>query len=158
MHKPITTLRRALTNIKDKDKPKDRQGSSIQDQMLRLLGYLHWWNLLKPKHASDQTQTSDGRWWRQQSHSWTQFTEETWNRQGLWDRYYVFYTLQTTINAGLTLESWFTNLEQTVVFSLGQFWLGKAGKVWKWSENTSSCFVGFCRGSRVTWALGMVCF
>ena len=35
--------------------------------------------------------------------------------------------------------------------------LGKAGKVWKWSENIS-CFVGFCRGSRVTWALGMVCF
>ena len=26
-HKPITTLRRVLTNIKDKDKPKDRQGA-----------------------------------------------------------------------------------------------------------------------------------
>ena len=36
----------------------------------------------------------------------------------------------------LTLESWFNKLEQTpVVFSLGQFWLGKAGKVWKCSEN-----------------------
>ena len=25
-HKPITTLRRLLTNVKDKDKPEDRQG------------------------------------------------------------------------------------------------------------------------------------
>ena len=41
-HKPITTLRRLLTNVKDKDKPEDRQGSSIQDQMLRLPAFLHW--------------------------------------------------------------------------------------------------------------------
>ena len=26
-HKPITTLRRLLTNVKDKDKPEDRQGA-----------------------------------------------------------------------------------------------------------------------------------
>ena len=26
-HKPITTLRRLLTNVKDKDKPQDRQGA-----------------------------------------------------------------------------------------------------------------------------------
>ena len=41
-HKPITTLRRLLTNVKDKDKPEDRQGSSIQDQILRLPAFLHW--------------------------------------------------------------------------------------------------------------------
>ena len=41
-HKLITTLRRLLTNVKDKDKPEDRQGSSIQDQMLRLPAFLHW--------------------------------------------------------------------------------------------------------------------
>ena len=36
-HKPITTLRRLLTNVRDKDKPEHRQ-----DQMLRLPGFLHW--------------------------------------------------------------------------------------------------------------------
>ena len=29
-HKPITTLRRLLTNVMDKDKPGDRQGAVIQ--------------------------------------------------------------------------------------------------------------------------------
>jgi len=28
-HKPITTLRQLLTNVKDKDEPSDRQGSSL---------------------------------------------------------------------------------------------------------------------------------
>ena len=43
-HKPISTLLRLLTNVKDRDKPEDRHGtgSSIQNQMLRLPGYLHW--------------------------------------------------------------------------------------------------------------------
>ena len=41
-HKPITTLRQLLTNVKDKDEPNDRPRSSIQDQMLRLPGLLHW--------------------------------------------------------------------------------------------------------------------
>ena len=51
-------------------------------------------------------------------------------------------TYSTDYYQRLTLESWFTNLEQTpVVFSLGQFWLGKAEKVWKCSENTSSCLI-----------------
>ena len=38
-HKPITTIRRLLTNVRDKDRGKT--GSSIQDQMLRLPGFLH---------------------------------------------------------------------------------------------------------------------
>ena len=41
-HKPITTLRRLLTNVKDKDKTGGQTGSSIQDQMPRLPGFLHW--------------------------------------------------------------------------------------------------------------------
>ena len=65
-------------------------------------------------------------------------------------------TYSTDYYQRLTLERWFTNLEQTVVFSLGQFCLGKAGKVWKCSENTSFFFFRFL--SRVTWALGMVYF
>ena len=42
-HKPITTLRQLLINVKDKDEPNDRQGAVyIQDQMLRLPGHLYW--------------------------------------------------------------------------------------------------------------------
>ena len=43
-HKPITTLRQLLTNVKDKDEPNDRRqtGSSIQDQIFRLPGHLYW--------------------------------------------------------------------------------------------------------------------
>ena len=42
-HKPIfiTTLRRLLTNVKDKDKTGGQTGSTIQDQMPRLPGFLH---------------------------------------------------------------------------------------------------------------------
>ena len=92
-HKPITTLRRLLTNVKDKDKPED---SSIQDQMLRLPGFLDWWNLQKPKHVTDQTQTRDEEWWRQQSHCWAPFKDETSNWLGLYDVYNVFYRLLST--------------------------------------------------------------
>ena len=41
-HKSITTLRRLPTNVKDKDKTGGQTGSSIQDQMPRLPGFLHW--------------------------------------------------------------------------------------------------------------------
>ena len=37
-------------------------GSSIQDQMLRLPGFLHWLNWQKPKHATYRTQMSDEEW------------------------------------------------------------------------------------------------
>ena len=39
IHHPLNLL---LTNVKDKDKTEGQTGSSIQDQMLRLPGYLHW--------------------------------------------------------------------------------------------------------------------
>ena len=92
--KPITTLRRLLTNVQDKDK----------DPMLRLP--LHWWNWQKPWNATDPTQTSDEIWWRQQSHCWAPFTDETSNPLGLCHMYYVFYRLLSTTH-------WFINLEQT---------------------------------------------
>ena len=40
-HKPTTTLLHLLTNVKDRDEPSNRR-SSLQDQMLRLPGFLHW--------------------------------------------------------------------------------------------------------------------
>ena len=90
-HKPITTLRRLVTNVRDKDKPEHRQ-----DQMLQLPGFLHWWNRQKPKHATDRTQTSDEEWGRQQSHRWATFTDKTSNWLGLCDMYNVFYRLLST--------------------------------------------------------------
>ena len=40
-HKPITTLRQLLTNVKDKDEPKDRQGAVFTRSKLRLPGHLY---------------------------------------------------------------------------------------------------------------------
>ena len=67
--------------------------------MLRLPGLLHWWNRQKPKHATDQTKTSDEEWWRQQSHCWAPFTDKTSNWPGLWDMYNVFYRLLSLLHS-----------------------------------------------------------
>ena len=92
-HKPITSLRRLLTNCQGQRQTGGQTGSSKQDQMLRLPGLLHWWYRKKPKHMTDRTQTSDEKWWRQQSHCWAPFTDETSNWLGLCDMYTVFYIL-----------------------------------------------------------------
>ena len=47
-HKPITSLPRLLTNVKDKDRPEDRQGAVYKIKCCELPGYLHWWNRQKP--------------------------------------------------------------------------------------------------------------
>ena len=55
-HKPITTLRQLLTNVKDKDEPNDRQGAVYKikccDCQATYIGE-------KFKHTTDRTQTSD---------------------------------------------------------------------------------------------------
>ena len=61
-HKPITTLRQLLTNVKDRDEPKRQTRSSIQDQMLQLRGLLHWWDWQKSEHTTDWTQMGDEKW------------------------------------------------------------------------------------------------
>ena len=93
-HKPIITLRRLLTNVKDKDKPEDRQGAVYKIKCCNCqASYNHWWNRQKPKHATDWTQTHDKEWWHQQSHCWAPFKDETSNWLGLCDMYNVFYRL-----------------------------------------------------------------
>ena len=101
----ITTLRYLGTmasllglheTIKDENRPGGQTGSSIQDRMLRLPGFLYWWNWQKPKHATDWTQTRDKQWWRQQSHCWAPFTDDTSNWLGVCDMYKVFYRLLST--------------------------------------------------------------
>ena len=110
-HKPITTLRRLLTNVKDKTRLEDTEtGSSIRDQMLRLPGHLHWWDRQKPQHATDWTQTSDKKCSCQKSRCWTPFTDKSSHWLRLCWMHYVLYKLLATT---MTSESWFTNLEQT---------------------------------------------
>ena len=46
--------------------------------------------------STDQTQTHDKEWWRQQSHCWAPFTDETSNWLGLGHMYNVFYRLLST--------------------------------------------------------------
>ena len=41
-HKPITTSQRLLTNVKDKDKPEDRQGAVDKIKCCDCQAYLHW--------------------------------------------------------------------------------------------------------------------
>ena len=64
-------------------------------------------NLSTP--VTDRIQTSDEEWWRQQSHCWTPFTDETSNWLGLW----TCTTYSTDYYQRLALQSWVTNLEQT---------------------------------------------
>ena len=82
-HKPITTLRHLLTNVKDTDEPNSRQGACLQDQMLRLPSLLHRRDWHESQDQTDWTQTSDEKWWCQQSHCWTSSTHEPQYRLGL---------------------------------------------------------------------------
>ena len=82
-------------------------GSSLQDQILRLLGHLYRWD--RQKFTTDWTQTSNKKRWYQQSHYWAPFTNEPQNRLVLCQ----CITYSTNYYQRLTLESWFSNLEQT---------------------------------------------
>ena len=138
VHKPITTLRRVLTNITDKDKPKDRQGAVYKikccDFQASYIGETGRNLTTRLTEHNRATRNGDVNNHIAEHHSKTKHQID-------WDSA-TCITYSTDYYQRLTLESWFTNLEQTpVVFSLGQFWLGKAEKVWKCSENTSSCLI-----------------
>ena len=116
-HNPIITLRRLLTNVKGKDKPEDRRGAVYKIkccncQLLTLVAIGETGrNLIKP--ATDRTQTSDEEWWRQQSHCWTPFTDETSNWLGLCDMYYVFYRLQVH-GFGLSMDAFLKSVKKVL--------------------------------------------
>ena len=62
-HKPITTLRRLLTNVKDKDKPEDRQGAVYKIKCCDCqASYIRETGMQEPKHATERTQTRDVEW------------------------------------------------------------------------------------------------
>ena len=85
------TLRRLLMSRTKTNRRTEREPKGMQEQMLWLPGHLRRWNRQKPSRATDWTQTSDKKWWRHRSHCRTIFTDETSNRLGLCNMYYVFY-------------------------------------------------------------------
>ena len=108
-HKPITTLRQLLTNVKDKDKPEDRRGAVYK---------IKWCDC----QASYIAETSRILSTRQTEHKRAMRNGDVNNHiaehhlqtkhQIDWDSA-TCITYSTDYHQRLTLESWFTNLEQT---------------------------------------------
>ena len=107
--KPITTLRWLLTNVKDKDKPEDRQGAAYKikcwDSQASYIGETGRnlsTRLTKHKQA---TRNGDINNHIAEHHLQTKHQID-------WDSA-TCITYSTDYYQRLTLESWFTNLEQT---------------------------------------------
>ena len=108
-HKPITTLRRLLTNVKDKDKPEDRQGAvykikccDCQASYIGETGRNLSTRLTEHKRA---TRNGDVNNHIAEHHLKTKHQID-------WDSA-TCITYSTDYYQRLTLKSWFTNLEQT---------------------------------------------
>ena len=108
-HKPITTLRRLLTNVKGKDKPEDRQEAvykikccDCQASYIGKTGRNLSTRLTEHKRATRNGDVNN------------QIAEHQ-----LQTKYHIdwdsatFITYSTDYYQRLTLESWFTNLDQT---------------------------------------------
>ena len=108
-HKPITTLRRLLTNVKDKDKPEDRQGAvykikcyDCQASYIGETGRNLSTRLTEHKRA---TKNGDVNNHIAEHHLRTKHQID-------WDSA-TCITYSTDYYQLLTVESWFTNLDQT---------------------------------------------
>ena len=108
-HKPITTLRRLLTNVKDKDKPEDRQGAvykikccDCQASYIGETGRNLSTRLTEHKRA---TRNGDVNNHIAEHHLKTKHQID-------WDSP-TCITYSSDYYYRLTLQSWFTNLEQT---------------------------------------------
>ena len=108
-HKPITTLRRLLTNVKDKDKAEDRQGAiyktkccDCQASYIGETGRNPSTRLTKHKRATRNGDVNN--------HSAEQHLE---TKHQIDRDYATCIKYSTDYYQYPTLESWFTNLEQT---------------------------------------------
>ena len=60
-HKPTTTLRHLLTNVKERDYPQKQTGSCLQDHVPRLPSFSHWWDwLLNTRLTEHKRATRNG--------------------------------------------------------------------------------------------------
>ena len=108
-HKPITTLRQLLTNVKDKDEPNDRQGAVYNikccDCQATHIGETG--RNLNKRMTEHKRATRNG----DLNNNIAEHHLQT-NHRIDWDSAeWVIYS--TDYHQRLTLESWFTNLEQT---------------------------------------------
>ncbi|PFX21776.1 hypothetical protein AWC38_SpisGene13730 [Stylophora pistillata] len=108
-HKPITTLRQLLTNVKDKDEPRNRQGtlykincSDCQASYIGETGRNLTTRLTEHRRATRKGDVSNQI---AEHHRLTNHNIDCDSAQCL--------TYSTDYFQRLTLESWFTNLEQT---------------------------------------------
>ena len=108
-HKPITTLRRLFTNVKDKDKPEDRQGAVFKikccdcqttyiDETGRNLSAPLTEHKRATKNGDVNSHIAEHRLQTKHQIDWDSAT---------------CITYSTDYYQRLTLASWFTNLEQT---------------------------------------------
>ena len=115
-HKPITTLRQLLTNIKDRDEPRNRQGavykincSDCHASYIGETGRNLTTRLTEHKRA---TRKGDVNNHIAEHHRLTNHTID-------WDAAQCL-TYSTNYFQQLTLESWFTNCHQTGVSKLNR--------------------------------------
>ena len=108
-HKPITTLRQLLTNVKDKDEPKDRQGAVCKikrcDCQATYIGETG--RNLNVRLTEHRRATRNG----DLNNNIAEHHLQT-NHRIDWDSAECV-TYSTNYYQRIVLESWFTNLEQT---------------------------------------------
>ena len=108
-HKPITTLRRLLTNVKEKDKPEERQGEAYKikccDCQASHIGETGRNLSTQLREHKRATRNGDVNNHIAEHHLRTKHQID-------WDSA-TCITHSADYYQRLTLESWFTNLEQT---------------------------------------------
>ena len=108
-HKPITTLRQLLTNLKDKDEPKDRQGAvyKIKCYDCQVTYISKTGRNLNVRLTKHRRATRNG----DLNNNIAEHNLQT-NHRINWDSAECV-TYSTNYYQQIVLESWFTNLEQT---------------------------------------------
>ena len=110
-HRPITTLRKLLTNVKDKDQPRDRQGAVYKikccDCQATYIGETG--RNLNTRLTEHRRATRNG----DINNNIAEHHLQT-NHRIDWDSA-TCVTYNTNYFQRIVLESWFTNLEQTLI-------------------------------------------
>ena len=110
-HRPITTLRKLLTNVKDKDQPRDRQGAVYKikccDCQATYIGETG--RNLNTRLTEHRRATRNG----DINNNIAEHHLQT-NHRIDWDSA-TCVTYNTNYYQRIVLESWFTNLEQTPI-------------------------------------------
>ena len=88
-HKPITALQHILTDVKDKERPDEKTRCNLQDDLLRLPGYLYWGDWKKLKHTTYRAVTSLKDTTQDKPHAQTSPTNETQHSLGFGNMHYI---------------------------------------------------------------------